>query len=101
MFLLTPNKFRLHKKTLLALVDDHLCVGFKAQFVNDDSAQVYRFNWFPMNYGCSPPHSMLGKVHKPLTGLGDILLQKRSVIPSFHKPAKDGPVGLLSLPDDD
>lgn len=39
--LLTPSKFRFHKK-LLALVDDHLCVGFKAQFVTDDSAQVYR-----------------------------------------------------------
>lgn len=45
-----------------------------------------------MNYGCSPPHSMLGKVHKPLIGLCDILLQTRAVILSFHKPTKDGPV---------
>lgn len=27
--------------TLLALLDDHLCVGFKTQFAINDSAQVF------------------------------------------------------------
>lgn len=53
------------------------------QFVVDDSAQVfvleYSLHWLPMNYGCSPPHSMLGEVHEHLLCLGNIQFQ-----PSDH-----------------